>query len=175
MTRRAQEVLERLGDGPVIGAEIGVFAGKTSAVLLKREDLTLYMVDTWKGFQVYPGIVVATHEEQEKNYQAAMAATEFAAERRRVVKMPSVDAAEKIDDESLDFVFIDADHSYEAVTQDINAWTSKVRPGGLVSGHDYANPDYLFGAEVKRAVDEAVKKNGWKLELGGDYTWFVTR
>lgn len=175
MTHRAQEVLKRLGDGPVIGAEIGVFSGKTSAVLLKREDLTLHMVDTWKGFQVYPAIVVATHEEQEKNYQAALAATEFAAERRRIMRMESVEAAEQVEDESLDFVFIDADHSYEAVAQDIRAWLPKVKTGGIVSGHDYANPEYLFGAEVKRAVDEAAKKNGWTLELGDDYTWFATK
>lgn len=175
MTQRAQEVLNRLPAGPVSGAEVGVFSGKTSAALLKREDLTLRLVDTWKGFQVYPAIVVATHEEQQQNYQTVLNVTEFAADRRYIMRMPSVEAAEEVADESLDFVFIDADHSYDAVSQDIKAWSPKVKLGGLVSGHDYNNPDYLFGAEVKKAVDEAVKANGWDLELGKDFTWFVTK
>lgn len=173
MTRRAEEILKRLPDGKVTGAEIGVFNGKTSVKLLQRDDLVLCMVDTWKGFHIYPMIVIATHEEQEENYREAMRNTEFAKDRRKVLRLPSLEAAELIEDGTLDFVFIDADHSFIAVQADIRAWTPKIKRGGLLCGHDYANPDYAFGDEVKRAVDEAVKRHGWTLEIGPDFTWFV--
>jgi hypothetical protein len=173
MAHRSDEILKRLPSGPVVGAEIGVFAGATSARLLKNPDLTLFMVDTWEGFAIDPGIVIATHEQQQENFIHAMNDTAFAQSRRRVMRMTSVKGAQAIEDEMLDFAFIDADHSYPAVHADIKAWSPKVKPGGLLCGHDYANNDYLFGDEVKRAVDEAVKKNGWTLDLGEDFTWFV--
>jgi predicted O-methyltransferase YrrM len=86
--------------------------------------------------------------------------------------MPSLSAALLMPDASLDFVFIDADHSYHGCSIDIEAWRHKVKPGGILSGHDYDDPENpQFG--VKRAVDEAVKKHGWELELGKNCTWFV--
>ena len=60
-------------------------------------------------------------------------------------------------DESLDFVFIDAYHSYECVSRDIDAWRPKVKRGGLLAGHDYIHwqsPE--FG--VVRAVNERFKR-----------------
>jgi predicted O-methyltransferase YrrM len=66
----------------------------------------------------------------------------------------------------VDFVFIDADHEYDSVVKDINAWLPKIKQGGIISGHDYFNP-----CGVKKAVDEKfgneVKFNGpcWYVEL----------
>jgi len=172
MAHRAQEILKRLPDGPVIGAEIGVFAGATSSILLQCPDLTLVMVDTWAPF-LADGILIASAEEQAANYDRAMDATDFAASRRIVMRKKSTEAAEAIPDGSLDFVFIDGDHSHSAVSSDIAAWAPKLCRGGLLCGHDYANPDYDFGADVKRAVDEFSAKHGHKLDIGGDYTWFI--
>lgn len=53
------------------------------------------------------------------------------------IRMASVDAAKTYSDESLDVVFIDAGHSYEAVKADILAWYPKVKRGGYIAGHDY--------------------------------------
>lgn len=55
-----------------------------------------------------------------------------------VKRKDSSSAAADYDDKSLDFVFIDADHSYEGVKKDIIAWLPKVKPGGILAGHDYA-------------------------------------
>ncbi len=65
----------------------------------------------------------------------------------------SLDAAKMFKDRSLDFVFIDADHNYESVKVDIAAWRSKVKPGGILAGHDYGNSQW---PGVKQAVDEAL-------------------
>ena len=48
-----------------------------------------------------------------------------------------MEAAREVPDESLDFVYIDADHRFDYVMEDIITWSRKVRPGGIVSGHDY--------------------------------------
>lgn len=53
-----------------------------------------------------------------------------------IMRMSTLQAASLVDDESLDFVFIDADHTYDAAMADIKAWTPKVRDGGMIAGHD---------------------------------------
>jgi alkanesulfonate monooxygenase SsuD/methylene tetrahydromethanopterin reductase-like flavin-dependent oxidoreductase (luciferase family) len=66
-------------------------------------------------------------------------------------KMKSVDAAALFDDESLDFVYIDGDHRYEAVKDDIDAWLPKVKKGLIIAGHDY---QHKWAPGVKPAVLE---------------------
>ena len=69
--------------------------------------------------------------------------------------MTSLQAADLIDDASLDFVYIDGRHDYESVLADLESWWPKLRPGGIFAGHDYLNgrlPNGEFG--VRRAVDE---------------------
>lgn len=68
-----------------------------------------------------------------------------------VHQMYSVEAAKKYNDNSLDFVFIDGDHSYQGCSQDISAWWPKVKPGGILAGHDYMRNH----PGVIQAVDES--------------------
>lgn len=176
--QRAQAVLARLPEGDVFGVEIGVFTGAMSRHLLQRDDLTLCMVDAWKGNgESYKGDsgdwhASLTQEKQDAYFQSAKDAVKFATGRVLIIRHDSVTAAAGFMDSSLDFVFIDADHSYEGVKADIEAWLPKLRPGGLLSGHDYDNPDFpKFG--VKRAVDKFCALTGYDLELGENLTWFV--
>ncbi len=67
------------------------------------------------------------------------------------IRMRSIEAAAKFKDQSLSFVFIDANHLYAGINADIKAWMPKVKPGGLLGGHDY---DVALWPDVKRAVDE---------------------
>jgi predicted O-methyltransferase YrrM len=55
-----------------------------------------------------------------------------------------MDAVKDFPDESLDFVFIDADHRFEYVINDVIEWSKKVRPGGLIISHDYVRRRSLF-------------------------------
>ena len=74
------------------------------------------------------------------------------------MKMPSAEAVRWIPDDSLDFVFIDGNHSYENVLEDITEWTKKVKPGGIVAGHDYKE-DKVNNYGVVEAVQKYTKEN----------------
>lgn len=171
---RAQAILSRLPAGPVRGVEVGVFGGDLSCRLLQREDLTLMMVDAWEGDgRSYAEPAGDWHAslsqaQQDDYYAMALRATEFAADRRQVIRARSVEAAARVPDGSLDFAFIDADHSYEGCAADIRAWLPKVRAGGILCGHDYRNTHCPFPG-VERAVEEAFGQP----ETGDNFTWFV--
>ncbi len=91
-------------------------------------------------------------------------------------RMTSVDAAERYEDGGLDLVFLDADHA--RVAEDIAAWHPKVRPGGILAGHDFT-PDMLpDGPQVIRDVIANFERfevwRGIKFEDGKFYpTWSV--
>jgi hypothetical protein len=173
--QRASALLRRLDMPNPKGVEVGVFAGDMSRVLLRRNpDLHLTMVDSWEAngtsYQGDSGDFHAnmTQEQQDDFMEMARGRTDFAADRRSIMRMKSTEAAEQFEDKSLDFVFIDADHSYEGCRDDIKAWMPKLKPGGLLSGHDYGNTNY-----EKFGVDRAVQELGMPVDLGENYTWFV--
>lgn len=86
----------------------------------------------------------------------------------KIIELPSIEAAKQIDDESLDFVFIDADHSFESVLADITAWFPKVRKGGLISGHDFEHPRF---PGVSKAVCKYFEEN-FAYSISNDYVWW---
>jgi hypothetical protein len=78
-----------------------------------------------------------------------MAVASRFADRVHVMRGDSLQAVERFADRSLDFVYIDADHSFEGCRRDILAWAPKVKVGGVLAGHDYYNmPPF----EVRKAV-----------------------
>lgn len=174
---RAREILLRVPEN-AIGAELGVFTGDLSSRLLMRPGIQLLMVDSWEehgdGQYAESGDFHAklTQAAQDGYMQFAANVTEFAWDRRKIIRARTVDAAKQVADHSLDFVFIDADHSYEGCKQDIEAWYPKVVRGGLLCGHDYANTDFpCFG--VEQAVNEFAESHGLMVELGDNFTWFI--
>ncbi len=83
-----------------------------------------------------------------------------------VMQTTSIEAAESFPYGSLSFVFIDADHRYPGIFSDIAAWRHKVKPGGILAGHDYK---VALWPDVTRAVDEAF---GDRVEHRGN-SWVV--
>ncbi|MEK6257147.1 MAG: class I SAM-dependent methyltransferase [Planctomycetota bacterium] len=162
---------------PIIGAEIGVFDGHTSEVLLRELPyLKLWMVDPWKPFKGESLFDEMNAEQFEAMYYAARWWTEFAHDRRFVLPEASPRAATRFADASLDFAFIDANHLYECVRADIAAWWPKVRPGGLLTGHDYGVYRDTTGEwGVRRAVDEFAQAIHREVTLGADGTWCVQK
>lgn len=176
---RAAEILKRLGERPMV-AELGVFAADLSTRLLAgKDDLRLVMVDAWSP-EVFDGVYDDFHahlsgEKQDAYARMAKERTDKYGDRRTIVRARTTDAAKMVRDKSFDAVFIDADHSYEGCLADIHAWHSKVKPGGWLMGHDYANDSVPEGKTwgVDKAVDEFAAKHGYELELGENFTWFI--
>jgi predicted O-methyltransferase YrrM len=150
--------------GWTLGAEIGVWYGQTFFHLLDTvPGLVLFGVDIWTN----EGPAPSHHTDQEANRREVLARVGLYGGRAAIIEKPSLEAAKRFDDASLDFVFIDADHSFAAVCDDIKAWSPKVKPGGFVTGHDY---DW---AEVREAVDLLVPDS--KVDDGSDFVWYSRR
>ena len=162
---RGNAILKRLPPESVAcrAAEVGVNEGTLSGWLLGwHRNLTLVMVDHW-------GVTYYRDEAQRQNVRKqAFARTTQEAGRRVVLGGLSVEMAAQVKDGTLDLVFIDADHEYESVRDDIAAWAPKVRPGGWLGGHDYWKRGGFPG--VHRAVDEAFPEG---VELDEDSTWWT--
>lgn len=121
------------------GVEVGSFSGVSSRVLSLHCG-QLDCVDHWFG-----GGVVSQGEDI---FDAMLPDYPNIVK----VKLPSVQAAQQYADHSLDFVYIDADHSYASVVEDINAWKNKVKQGGFIAGHDSYIPEVLQA--VRDSLDE---------------------
>ena len=145
------------------GAEIGVEQGAFSKTLCQNiPNLHLYCVDPWKHYNGY-----RDHVNQEKldgfflTTQKRLAPYDVT-----IIRAFSTAASLKVPDKSLDFVYIDANHDFYHVAEDLHTWIPKVRSGGVISGHDYvitkANPTI----KVKFVVDAFTQAHDIK-------PWFV--
>lgn len=120
------------------GAELGIDWGSTSKALFEYfPKLHLIGVDIF----AYPPLKVGGPPRPTEYHEGKRAAVEKLysryKHRARLLAMPTHEAAAHVEDGSLDFVFIDADHRYEAVRQDIDDWAPKLKPHGWLIGHDY--------------------------------------
>lgn len=122
--------------------EVGIWKGKSFAsvmpVLLELNYQNIYAVDHFLG---QPDLRDTVHSDASKLdlYQIFtdnMSKLGYNG-KYKVLKMNSVEAAGQFLDNSLDVVFIDADHSYEAFNADLGAWIPKIKSGGTICGHDY--------------------------------------
>jgi len=135
------------------GAEVGVKRGVYSKLICESiPGVNLKCIDNY-----HPGPGKPWDEQEEFCRIAKSALNEYDAE---IIKKSSLQAAdEDVPKESLDFVYIDASHEFNDVMQDIIVWSDRVRPGGVVSGHDYDNED------VRTAVDTYTKIHDLELFL----------
>jgi hypothetical protein len=132
------------------GVEIGVYRGEFAEVLKKAiPDLDLIGVDPWIAYEGYNCEGGKPEDLETVAYGEAKARAEkfdF-----KIMKAWSVDAVKEFADESLDFVFIDGNHDFEHVVEDVAKWSRKVRKGGLVSGHDFLKKRHK-GYGVREAI-----------------------
>lgn len=155
-------------DDAKAGVEVGVAFGSMSIWLTRlMPQLQMLCVDPYLPYDEADGmneLMAAGGDDMER-----LVRWRFENEGHRrlnLLRQTSEQAAAGVADQSRDFVFIDADHRYEAVKRDIELWLPKVRPGGLICGHDFCTG----WPGVVRAVREAF--------VGGHYDkdstiWFV--
>jgi predicted O-methyltransferase YrrM len=122
--------------------EVGVWMGRSAAfmaveIINSGKHIKLDIVDNFRKSDI---------EQVKKNLSQFDFVT--------IVQADSARAAEQYRDESIDFVFIDADHSGKAVVRDTLAWLDKIKKGGIIAGHDYGNERY---PDLKTAIDNLLK------------------
>lgn len=152
----------------VIGIEIGVCAGLNSYVLLEScpNIKKLYGVDSWAPFEDWNGPV--TQELQDLAYAATIATLKPFENRIKLIRSTSTEAANYFRDESMDFVFIDGDHSHEGVLNDLTLYYPKVKKGGIISGHDFSFPSvggaigsFIHNSKITNPKIGRIATNAW--------------
>ncbi|MBU0791766.1 MAG: class I SAM-dependent methyltransferase [Gammaproteobacteria bacterium] len=149
--------------GFAVGAEIGVSGGRFTKRLCDTvPGLKMYAIDPWEWYDYY-----GDRSNQWRMDRAHRKALEVLTPLNcEIIRDYSAQAVGRFTDGSLDFIYLDANRSFEGVTQDLTLWSEKVRPGGIICGCCYYNErDYKIG-QVKKAVDF------WTAAHGID-PWFV--
>jgi len=128
-------------------AEIGVWRGEFAKNLLRHCPFIelYYMVDPWAQQPDWNKPFNVTNEEFEKVYAAAMARTAFASEKIRVLRGTTLDVVGQIRNRSLDYAYIDGDHTLRGITIDLVNLLPKIRLGGIVGGDDFAPAPWQHG------------------------------
>jgi predicted O-methyltransferase YrrM len=139
-----RDLIEQL-PGALNMAEIGVYAGESTRLFVDSGKVRrLIAVDPWAGD-------AALHSPYPWSFVRATFLN-WAMTQPNVMPWVTTSerAAQLVDPQSLDFVYIDANHKYEPVRQDILLWRARIRPGGFIGGHDFSR-DFVG---VMRAVVE---------------------
>jgi hypothetical protein len=152
--------------GYKLGAEIGVQFGHHAKMMMDVvEGLELICVDPWSAYnrrsQEKSERIYAKFQKKLKGYNV------------KPMRMTSMEAAPLIEDQSLDFVYIDGLHEFDSVMRDIIYWARKVKFGGIVAGHDYFA--FYQGGVVPavNAYTRAHNINDWYLTTADQYpSWF---
>jgi predicted O-methyltransferase YrrM len=154
-------------------AEIGVARGHHSAHLLEAiDDLVLYVIDPWDLFiDEHYSMWKQNKEEIKKIYENVVTLLKPFGQRSVILKTTSEKAVKKII-EPLDMIFIDADHTYKSVKQDINLWYDKVKEGGIISGHDF---NHSHHPGVTLAVKEFFDADDYKINSEIGNVWWVQK
>ena len=120
-------------------AELGVWRGEFAEAMLKGCPSLgrYYMVDPWRHLQDWNKPANTSNIEFEAVFGEAMRRTAFATGRRQVLRGKTAEVVDVIPDGSLDFAYIDSDHTLRGITLDLFKILPKVRPGGWIGGDDF--------------------------------------
>jgi predicted O-methyltransferase YrrM len=145
--------------------EVGSWKGRSTSFIgavCKANGTRLVCVDHWRG----------SHDVLADRYAAALAVEDVEQTFRRnmselgiaveIIAASSADAAARFERASVDRVFLDASHDKASVAEDLRVWSERLRPGGILAGHDYAEKH----PEVRAAVDELAHERGLVVRRG---------
>lgn len=138
--------IERARDGDIF-VEIGAWKGKSTCfmaelIMESGKSVKFYAVDTWAGDNgdaLQDGKANSSEDSIYSQFQSNIEAAGVSSFVTPVASSSS-DASSGFADGSIDFIFVDGDHSEDAVYTDLTLWYPKLKPGGVIAGHDYDNP-----------------------------------
>lgn len=127
------------------GAEVGVYKGAFTEKFCEA-GLKMFAIDPWMAYQ---GAGRTQKEQARQNFLYGHTQRTLAPYKDcEIIRSTSMDALKYFEDGSLDFVYLDGDHSFKHIAEDLVEWTKKVRSGGIVSGHDY----FYFGPQQTNLI-----------------------
>lgn len=151
--RRRVGIWKRILDSvqPKVVAEIGVWKGEfSSAILASCPSIeTYYMVDPWAQLPSWNKPINRKNEVFERIYAEAMDATSFAADKRCVLRGTTKDVLDNIPDQSLDFAYLDGDHTLRGMTIDLIKILPKMKPGAIIGGDDFERNPWHQGPKFE--------------------------
>ena len=158
------------------GVEVGVGRGGFTATILgKWHGKRLHGVDPWSEMSEdgkYVDIANVPQAQHEQNYQETQRRLHPFGDRCAIHRQTSRQAAAGFRDRSLDFVYLDARHYREALLEDLELWAPKIRPGGILAGHDYLDGTLPSGRfEVKTTVDQWAAARRLTVCCSGENVW----
>lgn len=143
-----------------VAVEIGVGHGGFSAYLLEScPRLNLFSIDPFVD-------CAESRDGAERNTREKL---EPFGDRSKILVAKGIESFEKFEDNSIDFLYIDGEHTEPAVTEDLNAWYPKIKSGGIISGHDYG-----IGG-VAEAVNRFTASHGFEIQLTGVEASYETK
>lgn len=155
-----------VGKHDLIGVEIGSYAGESTTMFLKSGAFKqLYCVDPWER-----DYDPRDHAGDEGIVEAEMIFDKRFSRCNLVTKIKrrSDEAISLFRNESLDFIYIDGNHTYEVFKKDLEGYVPKIKHGGIISGHDYCD----FWPGVPRALDEYFHRKPLKVyQDGGSWVY----
>lgn len=152
-----------------VGAEIGVFRGCHAAMLCRRKPKTIYLIDPYKEFDNQYSVWSSRELEMAKEQAVRRVRRYNSVTETKFIEKISAQAAAQFAPGSLDFVYIDANHSYEGASEDISLWYDKVKKGGVFGGHDFTNE---WTSVIKAVCDFAVR-TGETLYIDQPDWWII--
>ena len=143
-----------------IFVEVGAWLGRSIAFLSVEainsgKNIDVYAVDKWEDAIEFS----ISNITNDNFYSSFLTNIEPIKDSLNIIRALSVEAANKFTDNSIDFLFLDAAHTYKDVTDDFVSWWPKIKKDGIFAGHDYYNP------EVGRAVNDFCSKVGAIVDL----------
>ena len=156
----------------LVGVEVGVWEGQNALRIVNNVNLIkLYLVDPWHSYDRNKDLFIPdSPKDHELRYQKVKQLFENN-KNVEIIRKTSEDASKDFDDNSLDFVYLDGDHSYEYMRKDLEVWYPKVKLNGVLCGDDYG---HLCGHGVVKAVDEfSFKKKVVIHTMNDNQFWFI--
>ena len=156
--------------GDLIGVEVGVCNGVTSELYAQQipNIKKLYAVDNYPSFVDWDGTRVTEERQEETMRRCKERLSKYT--NIEFVYKTSIEFGESLKDDSIDFVFIDGDHSFDATLKDIQTYWPKVKKGGVFAGHD------INLTTVTQAVEEFFKdKENTKILTVENNAWYIVK
>lgn len=158
--------------------EIGVREGLNAEVLLRAGVKKLYLVDNYPEYEETwnddgkskPYRKKIDRKFQDGCKQAMLNRLKDYNGQKEFIELSSIEASNQFAKHSLDYVYIDGDHSYEAVMKDLEAWHCKVKSDGVLAGHDFREDTF---PGVVKAVMEFANKYNYKVVKSIDGDWWL--